>query len=90
MIILQKTWYNICMRKFLSVLIILCCSLPAFAQIQQQTHRQQRKYVPVNRMKNPPVGTFKKKKDGTIVQYDDKGKKIGEYKLENNNYKKVK
>ena len=41
-------------------------------------------------MKNPPVGTFKKKKDGTIVQYNDRGKKIGEYKMENNTYKKVK
>ena len=73
------------MKKFVSALIIFCYSLPAIAQMSQT-----KKYIPVNRMKNPPVGTFKKKKDGTIVQYDDKGKKIGEYKLENNNYKKVK
>ena len=78
------------MKKILSVLILLSCTLPVLAGIQSQVQPQRRKYVPVNRMKNPPVGTFKKKKDGTIVQYDDKGRKIGEYKLENNNYKKVK
>ncbi len=37
-----------------------------------------------------PQGTFKKKRDGTIVQYDKRGKKVGTYKLQNGNYKKVK
>ncbi len=57
------------MKKFFAIFIMLCFCLPAFAQLPAKT------------LKNPPVGTFKKKKDGTIVQYDDKGKKIGTYKL---------
>ena len=63
------------MKKFLALLIVICFSLPVFAVIPK---------------KNLPSGTFKKKKDGTIVQYNDKGKKIGIYKLENGSYKKVK
>ncbi len=73
------------MRKFLVLLTIFACTLSVRAEIPQK-----RQYIPVNRMKKPPVGTFKKKKDGTIVQYNDRGKKIGEYQLENNSYKKVK
>lgn len=73
------------MKKFLALLTIFACTLSVWAEIPQK-----RQYIPVNRMKNPPVGTFKKKKDGTIVQYNDRGKKIGEYQLENNSYKKVK
>ncbi len=73
------------MRKLLSLVLILGFAMPVLAELPPK-----RQYVPVNRMKNPPVGTFKKKKDGTIVQYNDKGKKIGEYKFENNNYRKVK
>ncbi len=73
------------MKKLLSLVLILAFAAPVIAQVPQK-----RQYIPVNRMKNPPVGTFKKKKDGTIVQYNDRGKKIGEYKMENNTYKKVK
>ena len=35
-------------------------------------------------------GTFKKKNNGTIVQYDKKGKKIGTYKNINGKFVKVK
>ncbi len=37
-----------------------------------------------------PQGTFKKKRDGSIVQYDKQGRKIGTYKFENGSYKKIK
>lgn len=73
------------MRKFLVLLTIFACTLSVWAEIPQK-----RQYIPVNRMKNPPGGTFRKKKDGTIVQYNEKGKKIGEYQLQNSGYKKVK
>lgn len=72
------------MKRLLILLLVFVFIAPAFAEIQQR-----KQYIPVNKMKSPPVGTFKKKKDGTIVQYNN-GKKIGEYKLENNGYKKVK
>ena len=39
---------------------------------------------------NMPQGTFKKKRNGTIVQYDKKGKKIGVYKLSRGTYIKIK
>ena len=35
-------------------------------------------------------GTFKKKSNGTIVQYDKKGKKIGTYKNINGKFVKIK
>ena len=37
-----------------------------------------------------PQGTFKKQKNGTIVQYDKNGKKIGKYKLDNGRYYRLK
>lgn len=74
------------MKKLLCFFLLFIFAVPALAA-QMPPKRQ---YVPVNRMKNPPTGTFKKKRDGTIVQYNDSGKKIGEYKFENNTYKKVK
>ena len=63
------------MKKLISLLILTCLTLPVLATIPKQ---------------NLPTGTFKKKRNGTIVQYNDKGKKIGIYKLENGRYKKVK
>lgn len=44
------------MKKFIALLTIFACTLSVWAEIPQK-----RQYVPVNRMKNPPVGTFKKK-----------------------------
>ncbi len=44
----------------------------------------------VNRTKSMPEGTFKKKKNGIIVQYDKNGKKIGEYKVGPGTYIKIK
>lgn len=63
------------MKKFIIILVSICFALPAFALVPQ---------------KNLPSGTFKKKRNGTIVQYNDKGKKIGIYKLENGRYKRIK
>ena len=39
---------------------------------------------------NLPKGTFKKTRDGKIVQYDSRGKKVGIYKMNNGKYVKVK
>lgn len=46
--------------------------------------------IPVRELKNPPQGTFKKTRDGKIVQYNKKGKKIGVYKLNNGNLMRIK
>lgn len=66
------------MKKVIVLFTALCFILPAFA------------VIPARKLANPPQGTFKKKKDGTIIQYNDKGKKIGTYKLDNGSYKKKK
>ena len=63
------------MKKILVLIIITLIAFPAYAVIPKQ---------------NLPQGTFRKKRDGTIVQYNDKGKKIGTYKLENGKYRKQK
>ncbi len=63
------------MKKLTCVLIAFCFVLSVNASIPK---------------KNLPQGTFKKKRNGTIIQYNDKGKKIGIYKLENGRYKKIK
>lgn len=67
------------MKKFFTLLIMFCIILPVFA-------------VPAtpSGMKNLPQGSFKKKKNGTFVQYDNRGKKIGTYKLDNGNLTKIK
>ena len=64
------------MKIFVVLLTMLSLCIPTFAQIQ------------VKNSNNLPIGTFKKKKNGTIVQYDKNGKIIGKYKIENTNYKK--
>ena len=65
------------MRKLIAILILLSFMPLAFAEI------------PVRKYNNLPQGTFKKKKDGTIVQYDKNGKRIGVYKVNSGkNYKR--
>lgn len=68
------------MKRFIvSVLLsalVLICAAPSYAAL------------PERKIKNPPQGTFKKAKDGTIIQYDANGKVIGKYKLESGTYKK--
>ncbi len=66
------------MKKLIILLTAFCIFIPVYGAI------------PAHKIKNPPQGTFKKKRNGTIVQYDSKGKKIGTYKLESGSYKKVK
>ena len=57
------------MKKFLVILILLI-SIPAI-------------YARVSEIKDETLktGTFKKKHNGEIVQYDKNGKKIGVYKM---------
>ena len=73
------------MKKIAVILLILSFILPVFAQ-----NPPMQKRMPVKKFNNMSTGTFKKKRDGTIVQYNEQGKKIGTYKLENSGYKKVK
>ena len=57
------------MRKFFAVLILLSFVCSSYAE---ETYTK--KY------KGYPQGTFKKAKNGSIVQYDKNGKKVGVYK----------
>lgn len=63
------------MKRIIIVFVISCFILPAFAGVNTVNNRIYKK--------NLPQGTFKKKKDGTIVQYDKNGKRIGTYKFSN-------
>ena len=67
------------MKRVIAIFLLLMISAPVFAEVPKAVYK-----------KNLPQGTFKKKKDGTIVQYNSKGKKIGTYKFSNGEYKKVK
>ena len=81
------------MKRFICIVSILCLILPALAgqypisqtgQYPQYQTQQQYPQYQTQKMQSLPTGTFKKRKDGTIVQYNDKGKKIGTYKLSGN------
>ncbi len=58
------------MKKYLITLVLLL-SIPAAFSL-----------APAIKSENLPKGTFKKKHNGEIVQYDKNGKKIGVYKLQ--------
>ena len=63
------------------LLCIIClCALVGNVYADQLTHNYNKQ----------TQGTFKKKKDGSIVQYDNKGKKIGVYKNFGGRFVKVK
>ena len=64
------------MKKFFVFLIMLSFSAAAFAAPSMR--------------ENLPKGTFKKDRNGKIVQYDSHGKKMGIYKMNNGKYVKVK
>ena len=65
------------MRKLIAILILLSFMPLVSAEI------------PARKINNLPQGTFKKKKDGTIVHYDKNGKRIGVYKIDSKtNYRK--
>ena len=66
------------MKKFLTILTLLAFSCTVFAAI------------PEKRIKNLPQGTFRKTRNGTIVQYDKNGKKVGVYKVNSGKYVKTK
>ena len=72
------------MKRLIIIFTALCFILPATAEVNTASHRLSNKMC----KKNLPQGTFKKKKDGTIVQYDKNGKKIGTYKFSNTTTKK--
>ena len=67
------------MKKFFAFLLIFSIMIPVFAEIPKKVYK-----------KNLPQGTFKKTRNGTYVQYDSKGKKIGTYKLNNGELKRTK
>ena len=66
------------MKKLLTILVVLSIISPVFAKIPTVKHN------------NLPQGTFKKKSNGNIVQYNDKGKKIATYKMINGRLVKIK
>ena len=47
-------------------------------------------YADVQRIGKMPQGTFKKARNGKIIQYNSQGKKIGTYKMVNGRYLIVK
>lgn len=61
------------MKKFLVLLLIMLIPT-VFAQVPNQ--------APALKKELLPQGTFKKKHNGDIVQYDKNGKKIGVYKMQ--------
>lgn len=67
------------MKRILILLIMLSfLSVAALAELPQNKHT------------NYPQGTFKKNKNGQIIQYDKNGKKLGVYKVTNKRYVKTK
>jgi len=77
------------MREFLIIICLLSILSPVFADINTATMPDINKAA-IKRRTNMPQGTFKRQKDGTIVQYDKNGKKIGKYKLDNGGYYRFK
>ncbi len=81
--------YNAVMKKFLTTIFIFGILSPAFADINDAKMPELNKAT-IKKHNNLPQGTFKKQKDGTIVQYDKNGKKIGKYKLDSGRYYRFK
>lgn len=73
---------NLCYNKHMRALLTLFC-LICFAGTSFSV-------VPTRRVRSYPEGTFRKQRNGAIVQYDKNGKKIGIYKLNNGRYIKTK
>ena len=69
------------MKKIAAILIILSFISPAVFVAEAPKYKYKTAM---------PEGTFTKKRDGTIVQYDKRGKKVGTYKLQNGSYQKTK
>lgn len=66
------------MKKLLTIFILLISTTIVFAQNTNAKNN------------TLPQGIFKKKHNGQVVQYDNKGKKIGIYKIKNGKYVKIK
>ena len=66
------------MKKILILSVLLSFSLSVYAELPQ------------TRINSLPQGTFKKKRNGQIIQYDKNGKKLGIYKISSGRYVKVK
>ena len=65
------------MKKFFVILILLTFALCVYADEQY-----------VKKYNNYPQGTFKKSRNGKIIQYDKNGKKVGVYNINSRKYKK--
>ena len=66
------------MKKLIAILLVFCM-VPSVYAVPELKKRP-----------NLPQGTFKKKKNGDVIQLDSKGKKIGIYRVKNGKYVKVK
>ena len=65
------------MKRLLTVILLFITTPALFA------------FAPEGYKTNLPEGTFKRKRNGEIVQYDKKGKKIGKYKTIQGRFIKV-
>lgn len=66
------------MKHVIILIILFCCVITVFAETDIKANA------------NFPQGIFKKKRNGDIIQYSTKGKKIGIYKVSNGKYVKIK
>ena len=71
--------YNKAMKTWLTICIVLLFISSVFAD---ETY--------VRRYNGYPQGTFKMSRNGSIIQYDKQGKKVGVYKTNQKRYKKIK
>lgn len=85
------------MKKFvLLIAVISILIFPSFGSVPQRNligNYGQNVFAPSPVRKQPktfPEGTFRKKRNGDVVQYNGRGKKIGTYKMINGKYEKVK
>lgn len=67
------------MKVLFTILCLICFTCSVFAVVPNST-----------RVRKYPEGTFRKQRNGTIVQYNKSGKKIGVYKLNNGRYVRAK
>ena len=58
------------MKRFLVILILLCFASVVYADVSR-----------AKRYGGYPEGSFKKSRNGKIIQYDKNGKKVGVYNL---------
>ena len=67
------------MKKFFALMLVFLVMFPVLAETPKKVYK-----------KNLPQGTFKKARNGNFVQYDSNEKKVGTYKLNNGELKRIK